>query len=397
MKARSFLVIVAMAVCASATHRCLGNTFEIIVSESLGASPEVSAAIDLYVSDIVAQGYDPILTVRDFSSPEALRSHLAGRYQNENLAGAVLVGDVVPAYFERADDFGDGYARFASDLYYQDLDGLWADWDTNGTLDLHTGDVAPEIFVGRISTSSLTGLHEGRTEESMVVDYFRKNHAYRTKQLSVAPNGLAYTDDDWATSYWGAGLSNAVEGTVTSVLSNTTTTAADYAQRLANNEYEAVVVTVHSNETVHVFYDGLDETGRISSAELRDINPQALFYNLFACSAGDFTTDDYLAGEYIFGTDMGLLAVATTKTGGMKNDPDFWTWLGEGDTFGEAMDKWWNKKAMHGFSTFETDWYYGMVLLGDPLLTMQPFRIPEPATVLLLCGAAALAGLKRRR
>ena len=37
------------------------------------------------------------------------------------------------------------------------------------------------------------------------------------------------------------------------------------------------------------------------------------------------------------------------------------------------MLNWWTMRAAYGFSEYEKDWYYGMTLLGDPLLTTQAF------------------------
>jgi len=87
---------------------------------------------------------------------------------------------------------------YAADLYYEDINGTWADSNGDGLMDSHTGSVAPEIFVSHILTSNLTSLHAGRTEAAMLNNYFAKDHAYRLGQLRTPQNSLFYSDDLWA-------------------------------------------------------------------------------------------------------------------------------------------------------------------------------------------------------
>ena len=101
-----------------------------------------------------------------------------------------------------------------------------------------------------------------------------------------------------------------------------------------------------------------------------------------------------MAGEYVFGTDMGLLAVGSTKNGSMLSFGDYFGPLGQGETFGDALLNWWLARAEDGLDSTERDWHYGITMLGDPLLLTQEF-IPEP-TCLLLLAAAAAAALRRR-
>jgi hypothetical protein len=167
---------------------------EIIVDAELAASGLIAQKLNRYVSDIVKQGYQPAVTEDSFEDAAALRSYLASQYASGGLGGAILIGDLPIAMYEY-----DG-ERFPCDLYFQDLDGVWEDSDNDSYLDKHTGDVIPEIWIGRLLTSKLTSLHEGRTEASLLNDYFDKNHAYRTGQLSITPRGLVYVDDDWTSS-----------------------------------------------------------------------------------------------------------------------------------------------------------------------------------------------------
>ncbi len=80
-----------------------------------------------------------------------------------NLDGVVFIGDIAVSWFEVENDYygyptvpdGYGYAVWPCDLYYMDINGIWSDVDGNGICDSHTGDIQPEIFVGRISTANM--------------------------------------------------------------------------------------------------------------------------------------------------------------------------------------------------------------------------------------------------
>lgn len=105
-----------------------------------------------------------------------------------------------------------------------------------------------------------------------------------------------------------------------------------------------------------------------------------------------------MGGEYVFGTNLGLLAVGSTKTGSKLAFDDYYYPLGEGATFGDAYLAWWTARAAGGFSDYEKDWHYGMTLLGDPLLTTQAFVIPEPGSAVLMGFVVLmLVGFGRRR
>ncbi len=104
----------------------------------------------------------------------------------------------------------------------------------------------------------------------------------------------------------------------------------------------------------------------VYSADIQDRDPPVLFYNLFACGPGRFTDDNYLAGAYIFNTTYGLITVASAKSGSMLNFRDFTEPLGAGATVGQAFLAWFDAQAP--FAQWEREWYYGMVLNGDPTL-----------------------------
>jgi len=111
------------------------------------------------------------------------------------------------------------------------------------------------------------------------------------------------------------------------------------------------------------FYDHGDW---VYSQTIQERDPPALFYNLFSCGPGRFTDADYLAGAYIFNTTYGLITVASAKSGSMLNFDDFTDPLGQRKTIGESYRDWFDAQAP--FELWEREWYYGMVLCGDPIL-----------------------------
>jgi hypothetical protein len=118
---------------------------------------------------------------------------------------------------------------------------------------------------------------------------------------------------------------------------------------------------------IGVFYDHGDW---VFSQDIQDRDPPVLFYNLFACGPGRFTDADYLAGAYIFNTTYGLITVASSKSGSMLNFHDFTAPLGDGQTIGVAFREWFD--AQSPFLLWEQEWYYGMVVCGDP--TLRPLQ-----------------------
>ena len=388
---------------ASALADGPSKNVEVVVEHDLYASGDISTALDQYLADVVTQGYNPILTTTftSDSSSADLRAHLADEYNAQGLAGAVFIGHLPVQTIYTGAGGGISGEFHPCDLYYTDLDGSWTSSGAHGYLpDTHTdgdGDLGPEIWMGRLTTWNLTLLHPERTEASLLNDYFAKNHDYRTGVLTTPRTGLAYTDDDWSNTAREAALALAVEGPVTDIWNDPDvpgdeTTAANYKWRLANESYEHVLLSSHSTSRAHSM------NGQVDNDELLALDPQVLFYHLFACSAARYTDFGYIAGEYVFGTGAGLVAVGTTKTGGMMSNTmdEYFEPLGNGSTFGDAMLQWWNTAVDPvGHTDIERAWYYGMTTIGDPLLVTQAY-IPEPATMgLLVLGAMAM--MRRRR
>jgi hypothetical protein len=336
--------------------------------------PQLAFHIDRYMDDIVSEdNFLPELHIGTWTSEMQVRSLLRDGYTYHNLAGALLVGDIPVAYYEMRDILGPkwdyGWAEFPFDVYYTDLDGTWIDSDYNGIYDDHiagSGDLQPEIFVGRLYASTLT--IPGETEVSLIQNYFDKNHAYRNGQTQLNERALVYVDDEW--SPYADGFSNDVGilyNDRTLIKDDDTTTADDYKARLLHN-YEWISLYAHSNSNQHGFASSSGHS-TVFNTDISQVDPVAQFYNLYACSAAKYSdslSGGYIGGHYIFAETYGINAVSSTKIGGMQGCSDFYTPLSYGSSIGKAFQLWFEIYAES--SSYSRAWYYGMTILGDPTL-----------------------------
>ena len=318
-------------------------------------------ALAQYESDVEKSGFSVEIYSINGGTPEDIRSFLQGELSC-GLVGALLVGDIPVAWYEIDNDFG-SYTNFPMDLFYMDLDGTWTDSEPNGIYDGHTGQIAPEIWIGRLYASPLTG-----SEVTLLQNYFDKNHKYRTGLLSLPDRALVYIDDDWYypwADYWSNNVGLRYNDR-TLIKDKSTTVATDYKVRLTQN-YEHILLAAHSSYSLHSFkindnWGG----GDVWYSDIQSIDPQALFYNLFACSNARYIETNYMAGHYIFADTYGLAAVGSTKTGSMLGFQYFYDPLSQNKNLGEAFKEWFTYQGIT-----DQSWHYGMVLLGDPTLTTK--------------------------
>lgn len=322
----------------------------IIVASGL----EIPLAPELaqFALDLEAEGFDVSTSVMTGGTSSDLREFLQGQTE---LGGAILIGNLPVAWYEM-DEWG--HEEFPMDLYFMDLDGIWSDSDVDGLLDGHSGDRAPEIWIGRIDPHAM----EFGNELFLLKDYFAKNHAYRTGSMAVPARALAFNDDDW--HYCDDEGLDYIYSTVDVINNSTETTAAYYCDRLAYG-YEFVHVMTHSSPWGHTFMVPSGYSGTVTAPEISAINPQTVFVQLFACSNTRWTEPNCLGNWYLFGDDFGQLAIGSTKTGAMLSFEAFYQPIGEGKIPGAAFSDWFATVGI-----YNPPWHYGCGLLGDP--TLQP-------------------------
>ena len=331
--------------------RTAGEKVLVVVAASLETplAPELAQ----FGADLSGEGFDVSQVTMTGGTVEDLRTML----QDETgLDGVILVGDLPCAWYE--DTWYDApHEEFPMDLFLMDLDGVWADADGDGKYDSHTGDRAPEIWAGRIDPHAM----EMGSEIGMLRDYFAGNHLYRTGSLQVPGRALSFVDDDW--SYYGSCGLEAMYTDVTVDDDDYWTTADNYLARLGEG-YEFVHLMSHSSPWGHTFKVPAGYGGTVMAPEISHIDPSTVFVQLFACSNCRWTEPDCLGNWYLFGTDYGLLAVGSTKTGSMLEFEEFYTPIGLGAIPGDAFVTWFTNVGI-----YDPDWHYGCVLLGDPTIT----------------------------
>ncbi len=335
------------------------GVFDIYVE--VGLLSDIQLSLNTYVTDLTSEGYQ--VTVQPFSSSaEQLRSQLQSRWLNNNLEGALFIGDLPHVDFTSEDNFGGtgSQVTYPHDLYFMDLDGNY-DLASVG-LDQHTGDVGPEIYVSRLTTGNLSGV-TGKDEVTLINDYFAKNHAYRTGQLTFNNGGIVFADDDWR--YWGTEQMQDLYSEVLAINDPVETNKTTYLNTLKLN-CESILECIHSSSTGHSLGGGW-----ISNSEIAATNPRIGFYNMFNCSSANFTVSNNLIGTYVYSGDYGLNAVGSTKTGSMLYFPDYYRPQGNADSVGQAFLQWfdlWAAATDDPFADWKVDWFYGMTMQGDPTL-----------------------------
>lgn len=349
------------------------NLDKILFVANSGIYEQVQKKIDRYAYDIhLAYGCEIDLVSVSGGSDVQIKN-LIKNYQS-GLDGTVFIGDIIASWYEET--YASKYAAWPCDLYYMDLDGTWEDLGENGIYDSHTGDVKPEIFVGRISTANMGNLV---SEKEGMEKYLDKNHAFWNGQTTIDKKySLAYIDADWSgRSQHRTGIQSlyGMENGDVVAYGDASFGKKDYLDRLKSERYEFVQLSCHSNSSYH----GMSG-GSISSTEIFSTDIKASGCNLFCCMACDWTdfsqTGGFLAGAYLYGSSSSVLSlVGSTKSGSMLNFPAFYDILGQGKSMGESLKTWWINAFGNVHDSYRIHWHYGMSILGDPLINF--FRMAE--------------------
>lgn len=296
-----------------------------------------------------------------------------------NLDGCVLIGNIFPAFYEMDNDHVDLHRNdsvaWPCDLYYMDLvNGSWSDYDNDGCFDHYSGDMKPEIFIGRISTANMGNLI-GEIEGMRL--YLNKNHKYWIGHRKINKKyALAYINKPWKDNSYHCNNISLLYGYNNMDIYTSDSLSfgkVDYLNRLNNNRYEFIQLVSHSNFDYHCYFGQL-ENEIILGNEIFSNGINSLGFNLFCCYDCRWTsatqTDAFLAGDYIYSPKSeSLCVVGSTKAGGMFPYSVFYNSLNHEKTVGQALVDWWRAKDMNtGNADSLLCWNYGLTIIGDPLV-----------------------------
>ncbi|NMB73556.1 MAG: hypothetical protein GYA21_00340 [Myxococcales bacterium] len=338
-------------------------TLVVVLESSLESG--LASQFEQYRQDVSAAGRRVYAVTFPGGTAADLRTFLAQQVTERGVEGAWLVGNLPAAWYEQT-AFSTA-EQFPCDVYLLDHTATWTDADADGRFDAHT-QISATFFVSRLlgTLSQLQG-------------YFAKLHAYRTAGSLVAPSAFIFKDDDWATYIpgydWGL---DALYLTRHKIEDTAQTTRANYIARMEGDGAEFVYQWIHSSPTT--LYIAGTGSGTVNTDQIVAGDHRASFYNLFDCSASRFTETN-LGMTYVVRTSRGLATIGSTKTGGIYSPATFHARLAAGDTWGEAFRQWYDSTGR-----WDDEWYLGIVILGDPLLTIDgdtrgliaDIQVPEP-------------------
>lgn len=352
------------------------GTVAIVVENSIYSS--TTAAVTQYRQDLNDTGYHTILYTDVISNAEELKSNFSQWYDSEDLLGVVLIGRLPYAQYYHPANPTAGFSAetFICDLFLTDLDGTWSDTNpSDGIYDAHSSttgtDIFPEIFLGRIDPTCLTW---GTSVADHINTYLARIHDYRTGGVTRNRRALFYIDDDWIpwAPSWSSDAAPAYSTRTLVYSPSTTTTATDWLNNRVNSDYQWGHLAAHSSPTTHNFGPGGSGEGTVTSTQIHSAPPSFNFYNLFCCSGAKWTTADDLGVTYTFSGSYSLATIGSSKTGSMMDNDEFYGPLGQNATLGESLRDWFSESLTSSSEAGSAylEWYYGMNIIGDPLLSI---------------------------
>jgi len=342
-----------------------GNSSVLLIVVNDKLYSQISDKLNEFITQTESNGYKVELWSGAYANAEDLRNELKVYYDKNGFFYCFMIG-TLPVAISEIGYFEGENTPYPIDLFFMDLNGEWSDTDNDGYYDEHTGEVKPDISFGRIYNGSLS--YGGDAEAGLTNNYLEKVITYCNGNYNdIKKRALSFVDDDWFpwSNEWSSALKYCYDDV--EVVADDRTIDTEYEDRLDNN-YETILLCAHSNPNAHYFKIGDQWTGgQTWYYEVYNIKPVCNFFNLFACSNCQYTYSNCMGSWYInTPSNYGLTAVGSAKTGSMLYFEGFYSLLGVGWNFGDAFRTWFKT-----YGESDRQWFYGMTLLGDPLLKIS--------------------------
>ncbi len=357
---RKYLLLFALLIMFCSTMNTFGK-IGIIVNKDLYSL--IKTSVDNFIKDVEKIEKKSVWLEKDKfsdrSSVRELKNALVAQYKDNQLEGAILIGDLPIARYKIKSDV------FACDLYYMDMNGNWS--GSGSTFTNHTGSTKGEIWLSRITASVLERYSSSFGKEVDIVNkYFKR---VRDRMTGKDPMKSKYVI---AGQYWEW---KGLETENTGDLNYASSSIDKYRSTRKSNDKacgRSWLNAIKEGREYGFIYSHSSPTSHAVGVNLRTLRNEDLncrFYNSYACSNADFEKSN-MSGAYAL-SDKGLVCVGSAKTGSMKpgtfrayNRP-----LGAGKNFGEAFLDWYNEKGIK-----DKYWHYGMTLQGVGTLHLKPYN-----------------------
>jgi hypothetical protein len=333
---------------------------------------QLSDRLERYKQDVKSDiGSDVIIYSDDWTTPTQIRNILESQYGSGNLLGSVLVGSIPFTYVEYN---GQETIDTLTDIYYQDLDGIFTSVNSSGyvfsQMDYQANSpyMKKEVWSSRIIPP--VGGQEGIT---LLQDYFDKDHDYRTGKITY--NGIFYFNSLLVNHNSGlsnldsmsgeeynnrfSSLNSEIEfpGDPLKVFygSDLSSQKASLLQEITK-PYKIAITDIHG--TPDSIWLGGSTT--VTSDEIKIAKSNSMFVTLLSCSNGAFDQPNYIAGNYLFyGSTLAVQANTVITMVGGSDLPSYFDYLksfSTGIIIGEVYQ--------HFDSLYTTQ------IFGDPTLRM---------------------------
>jgi len=332
---------------------------------------DINFEITRYISELSGEGFSPELHIYESGTPIELRSFIATKY-HEGFKGMIMIGNLPLAYYrtESCTSHIPQNETFPCDLFYMDIDGVFSDSNNDGIFDSHTGNVAPEMWFGRLFAHNLTFFD--KSESELLRHYFNKNHLYRSEMNMLRKRALVFVDDDFINHDDFAQATSLAYDTIQHIFETSLTTKEYYTDLLDDN-YELIQVCVHGLPNAHTFIQPNGSYSQMYASQLIDVPVNAHFVMLYGCSNAKYTINNNIAGTYTFHNNNVVASVGSAKSGSQLIYADFYEPFGNGSSIGEAFLEWFRERTIDGMEHWERCCFGGMTIIGDPTLKMQEY------------------------
>ncbi len=348
--------------------------------------------MELWIRDILNDDADEVMVVEtNFCSPENIRAYLLSRYNNSNLIGVILFGNIPSATVQFGDTFNHiPYPYISWDYFYSDLDGMWEDnvtgmvsWEDwpwyppgDGRYDDFSGDLGPEIYCGRIMTGWI-GNNPGY-EVSISRDYIDKVHEWRMLQPPSIYNAMVYVDE-WISS----SEANVLKASVARAFSPTVlrhdnnTEDVDYRNNCLLDGNVLTMMSCHSNQSGH-YWEQSGVPYNITTIEKLELTQTySSFHFLITCSTLSLGNPVSIANWYTQYSSNGIATFACTKsmygnTGLNYLLNELFDGIDNGQSIGDGYSAFFSAAANGGFSEEDKMNIFGVCLIGDPTVVPIP-------------------------